>query len=65
MPAPAGTVSLGGREESVRNDAIDVLLAAYGTFFDSIMSEDRLSNETLHVGRDLLRSWGANVGATI
>ena len=49
----------------MRNDAIDVLLAAYGTFFDSIMSEDRLSNETLHVGRDLLRSWGANVGATI
>ena len=56
MAAPDGTVLLSGQEEDVRYDAIDVLPAAYGSFFDSVMSEDRLSNETLHVGRDLLRS---------
>jgi hypothetical protein len=50
------------KAERARNDAIDVLLAAYGTYFDGIMSEDRLTNETFHIGRDLLRSWGANVG---
>ena len=65
MAAPDGTVLLSGKEEDVRYDAIDVLPGAYGSFFDSVMSEDRLSNETLHVGRDLLRSWGANVGATV
>jgi hypothetical protein len=65
MAAPDGTVLLSGKEEDVRYDAIDVLPASYGSFFDSVMSEDRLSNETLHVGRDLLRSWGANVGATV
>jgi hypothetical protein len=45
-----------------RNDAIDVLLAAYGTYFDGVMSEDALTNEAFHVARDLLGAAGATIG---
>jgi hypothetical protein len=34
-----------------RNDAIDVLLAAYGTNFGGVMSEDSPTNEAFHVAR--------------
>jgi hypothetical protein len=50
------------KAERARNDAIDVLLATYATYFDGIMSEDGLTNEAFHVGRDLLQAWGAKVG---
>lgn len=50
------------KAKRARNDAIDVLLATYATYFDGIMSEDGLTNEAFHVGRDLLQAWGAKVG---
>lgn len=50
------------RSEVARNDAIDGLLATYGTYFDGIMSHDRLANEVFHVGRHVMRETGAVVG---
>jgi hypothetical protein len=43
-----------------RNDSIDVMLAAYSTYFDGVMSEDRLTNEVFHIGRSLLESTGTS-----
>lgn len=51
------------RGEIARNDAIDGLLATYGTYFDGIMSHDRLANEIFHVGRHIMRETGASTGA--
>lgn len=52
------------RPAAERNDRVDVLLAAYGTYFDGVMSEDDLTNEVHYVVRGLLREQGAAVGRT-
>jgi hypothetical protein len=48
--------------EIARNDAIDVMLAAYGTFFDGVMSHDRLTNEAFHIARYVLQQTGGTTG---
>lgn len=45
-----------------RNDSIDVMLAAYGTYFDGVMSHDRLTNEVFHITRFLLSNTGTTTG---
>lgn len=46
-----------------RNDSIDVTLAAYGTYFDGVMSADQLTNEVWLITRDLLEDTGTRTGA--
>lgn len=46
-----------------RNDSIDVMLAAYGTYFDGVMSADQLTNEVWVITRDLLERTGTRTGA--
>jgi hypothetical protein len=46
-----------------RNDSIDVMLAAYGTYFDGVMSADQLTNEVWVITRDLLKGTGTRTGA--
>jgi hypothetical protein len=48
--------------EIARNDAIDVMLAAYGTYFDGVMSHDRLTNEAFHISRYVLQQTGGTTG---
>jgi hypothetical protein len=45
-----------------RNDSIDVMLAAYGTYFDGVMSHDRLTNEVFIHARHLLNRTGTATG---
>lgn len=45
-----------------RNDSIDVMLAGYGTYFDGVMSADRLTNETFVFAHDVLGRTGGTVG---
>jgi len=48
-----------------RNDSIDVMLAAYGTYFDGVMSADQLTNEVWVITRDLLEGTGTTTGGDI
>jgi len=45
-----------------RNDVIDIMLAVYGTYFDGVMSHDRLTGEVFTITRDLLERTGVSVG---
>ena len=44
------------------NDAIDLQVAAVGTFFEGVLSNDRQVSNISFVVRKLLRQWGAYVG---
>lgn len=45
-----------------RNDSIDMMLATYGTYFDGVMSADKLTNETFVFAHDILGRTGGTVG---
>lgn len=47
--------------EKARNDAVDVILATYATYFNGVMSEDALTNEVHHIGRFILEQDGVRV----
>jgi hypothetical protein len=47
-----------------RNDAIDMMLATYGTYFDGVMSADELTNESFVFAHDILVRTGGTVGAS-
>ena len=44
------------------NDAIDMQIAAVGTFFNGVLSRDKKVQEVSRGARSLLRLWGAYVG---
>jgi hypothetical protein len=50
------------RADRARNDAIDVLLATYGTYFDGVMSEDALTNETYAFTHEVFNATTGKVG---
>lgn len=59
-------VRVGGRPrraDRARNDAIDVLLATYGTYFDGVMSADALTNETFVFAHEVLKAARVKTGA--
>jgi hypothetical protein len=60
MRVRAGARSWKG--EVARNDSIDVMLAAYGTYFDGVMSHDQLTNEVFVIARNLLEATGTKTG---
>lgn len=47
-----------------RNDAIDMMLATYATYFDGVMSADELTNESFVFAHDILGRTGGTVGAS-
>ncbi|MBW4331722.1 hypothetical protein KY084_12660 [Stakelama sp. CBK3Z-3] len=44
------------------NDAIDLQVAAVGTFFEGVLSRDKQVANTPSAARSILRAWGAYVG---
>lgn len=52
----------GKKVEKRVNDAIDLQVAAIGTFFEGVLSADKQVAGTSSVVRSILRSWGAYVG---
>ncbi|MEA2909876.1 MAG: hypothetical protein QOJ15_1957 [Bradyrhizobium sp.] len=41
---------------NIRSDVIDTTYAAYATFFDGLLSNDRLPNEIFAIAYDLLKA---------
>lgn len=52
----------GKKIEKRVNDAIDLQVAAVGTFFEGVLSGDKQVANTSSAARSILRSWGAYVG---
>lgn len=53
----------GKKLEKRVNDAIDLQVAAVGTFFEGVLSADKQVANTSSAARSILRAWGAYVGA--
>ena len=52
----------GKKVEKRVNDAIDLQVAAVGTFFEGVLSGDKQVANTSSAARSILRAWGAYVG---
>ena len=52
----------GKKPEKRVNDAIDLQVAAVGTFFEGVLSGDKQLANTSIAARSILRAWGAYVG---
>jgi hypothetical protein len=53
----------GASPENIRNQIIDAMLAAYGTYFDELLSDDRRAREIYETTNQLLKFYHHDIQA--